>query len=74
MKRAIVYLVLTFLFFQGSLLAYSSNPKEFVNELVKEAIDKLADKNLNKSGNFINNLDIKNLIILFVYFIDIYKL
>ena len=48
MKRASVYLILVFLFFQGSLLAYSSNPKEFVNELVREAIDKLADKSLNK--------------------------
>ena len=48
MKRAGVYLISIFIFFQGSLLAYSSNPKDFVNELVKEAIDKLADKNLNK--------------------------
>ena len=47
MKRASVYLISVLLFFQVSLLAYSSNPKEFVNELVKEAIDKLADKNLN---------------------------
>ncbi len=62
MKRAIVYLVLTFLFFQGSLLAYSSNPKEFVNELVKEAIDKLADKNLNKSEKitFIEKIALEN--------------
>tara|TARA_B100000989_G_C19491514_1_gene450026 strand:- start:47 stop:643 length:597 start_codon:yes stop_codon:yes gene_type:complete len=48
MKRACVYLISIFIFFQGSLLAYSSNPKEFINELVKEAIEKLADKNLNK--------------------------
>ena len=29
-------------------MAYSSNPKDFVSELVNEAIDKLSDKNLNK--------------------------
>ena len=48
MRIAGVYLISIFIFFQGSLLAYSSNPKDFVNELVTEAIDKLADKNLDK--------------------------
>ena len=62
MKRASVYLILVFLFFQSSLLAYSSNPKEFVNELVKEAIDKLADKNLNKDEKaiFIEKVALEN--------------
>ena len=62
MKRASFYLILVFLFFQGSLLAYSSNPKEFVNELVKEAIDKLADKNLNKDEKavFIEKVALEN--------------
>ena len=62
MKRASVYLILVFLFFQGSLLAYSSNPKEFVNELVREAIDKLADKNLNKEEKsvFIEKVALEN--------------
>ena len=62
MKRASVYLILVFLFFQGSLLAYSSNPREFVNELVKEAIDKLADKNLNKEEKsvFIEKVALEN--------------
>ena len=62
MKRGSVYLILVFLFFQGSLLAYSSNPKEFVNELVKEAIEKLADKNLNKDEKavFIEKVALEN--------------
>ena len=62
MKRAGVYLISIFIFFQGSLLAYSSNPKDFVNELVKEAIDKLADKNLNKDqkGIFIEKVALEN--------------
>ena len=48
MRRIVIYLISIFIFFQGSLLAYSSNPMNFVNELVNEAIDKLSDKNLNK--------------------------
>tara|TARA_A100001015_G_scaffold173560_1_gene192889 strand:- start:43 stop:639 length:597 start_codon:yes stop_codon:yes gene_type:complete len=68
MKREIVYLIYIFIFFQGSLHAYSSNPKEFVNELVTEAINKLADKNLDKSQKVIfiekvasENVDIRAL-------------
>ena len=37
-----------FIIFQSSLFAYSSNPKDFVNELVNDAISKLSDKNLTK--------------------------
>tara|TARA_Y200000002_G_scaffold355927_1_gene337303 strand:- start:383 stop:979 length:597 start_codon:yes stop_codon:yes gene_type:complete len=48
MKKASVYLFSLILFFNSSLLAYSSNPKDFVNELVNDAIAKLSDKNLNK--------------------------
>ena len=68
MKRVIVYLIYIFIFFQGSLHAYSSNPKEFVSELVTEAINKLADKNLDKNQKVIfiekvalENVDIKAL-------------
>ena len=35
------------------MLAYSSNPMNFVNELVNEAIDKLADKNLDEDQKII---------------------
>tara|TARA_B100000963_G_scaffold347122_1_gene353081 strand:+ start:1787 stop:2329 length:543 start_codon:yes stop_codon:yes gene_type:complete len=44
------------------LLAYSSNPKEFVNELVSEAINKLSDKNLDKEqkSSFIENVALEN--------------
>tara|TARA_E500000178_G_scaffold332797_1_gene367023 strand:+ start:949 stop:1545 length:597 start_codon:yes stop_codon:yes gene_type:complete len=62
MKRAVIYLISIFLFFQGPLLAYSSNPKDFVNELVNEAIDKLSDKNLNKDQKaiFIEKVALEN--------------
>ena len=48
MKSIGIYLFSLFFFFQTALLAYSSNPKDFVGELVNEAIEKLSDKNLNK--------------------------
>ena len=48
MKRTSFYLILILFIFQTSLQAYSSNPREFVNELVNDAINKLSDKNLNK--------------------------
>ncbi len=62
MKRICVYLISLFFFFQSSLLAYSSNPKEFVHELVNEAISKLADKNLNKEqkASFIEKVALEN--------------
>ena len=53
MKRLGFYLISFFLIFQSSLLAYSSNPKDFVNELVTEAINKLADKNISKDQNVV---------------------
>ena len=48
MKKLSVYLISFFLIFQGSLWAYSSDPKNFIDELVSEAISKLSDKNLTK--------------------------
>ena len=62
MRKIVVSFFLLFLFFQSSLLAYSSNPKDFVNELVSEAINKLADKNLNKEqkSNFIEKVALEN--------------
>ena len=48
MKKKVVYLILIFFVFQNLLQAYSSNPRDFVNELVNEALSKLSDKNLNK--------------------------
>ena len=49
-------------FFQNSLFAYSSNPKEFVSELVSEAINKLADKNINtdEKKDFIKQIALEN--------------
>ena len=46
MNRLKVFLTFIFLIINSPLLAYSSDPKEFVQELVTEAIEKLSDKNL----------------------------
>ena len=48
MKKISVYVILAFFIFQSSLLAYNSDPKEFIKELVSDAINKLSDKNLDK--------------------------
>ena len=62
MKRLVCYLTSLFIFLSTSLLAYSSNPKEFVNELVGDALSKLSDKNLNQDqkSTFIENVALKN--------------
>ena len=62
MKRLGIFLISFFLIFQSSLLAYSSNPKDFVNELVTEAMNKLADKNISKDQKviFIEKVALEN--------------
>ena len=62
MRRISILLVLLLFFFQSVLLAYSTNPKDFIDELVNDAISKLSDKNLNQDqkSNFIENLALEN--------------
>ena len=63
MKRLSLYLVSCLFLFQTSfLLAYSSNPKDFVTELVNESISKLSDKNLDKDAKkiFIEKIALEN--------------
>ena len=48
MKKTIIFSYIVFFFFHSSLFSYSSNPKDFINELVTDAISQLADKNLSK--------------------------
>ena len=55
-------LVFILLLVNNSLQAYSSNPEEFINELVNDAISKLSDKNLtdDQKSKFIENLALEN--------------
>ena len=62
MKKTSVYFILILFFYQTLLLAYSSSPKDFVQELVNDAITKLADKNLSKDQkrNFVKEIALEN--------------
>ena len=62
MKRTVVYLIALFLVFQSPLLSYSSNPKDFINELVNDAISKLADKSVSKDekASYIEKIALDN--------------
>ena len=62
MRKTFIYLCSIFFFFQSSLLSYSSNPKDFINELVTDAIEKLSDENLDKNqkASFVEDLALKN--------------
>lgn len=63
MKKYRLIIILILFFFQTSLFSYSSDPKEFVAELVNEAISKLSDKNLNKDqkSKFIEKIALENI-------------
>ena len=61
-KKISVYLILLFFSFQNTLQAYSSSPKDFIDELVNDAITTLADKNLNEDQKktFIEEIALEN--------------
>ena len=62
MKRLIINFLSVFLILQSSAFSYSTNPKDFISELVNEAIARLADKNLNKEqkASFIEKVALEN--------------
>jgi phospholipid transport system substrate-binding protein len=62
MKKINTYLISFFLIFQSSLWAYSSDPKNFIDELVNDAISKLSNKNLTKEqkANFVEEVALEN--------------
>jgi phospholipid transport system substrate-binding protein len=62
MKKPILYLVLIIFFFKSSLLAYSINPKEFVNELINDAISKLSNKDLtqDEKKDYLEKISLEN--------------
>ncbi len=62
MKKIFVFLIAINLVFYNFLLAYSTNPKDFVEELVNDAIEKLANKDLTKDDKsiFIEKIALEN--------------
>ena len=61
MRKLIIYLFSLLLFFTP-LLAYSSDPKEFVTELVNDAISTLSNKSIakEKKEDFIETIALEN--------------
>ena len=62
MKKIRVCLISFLISYHSFLFAYSSNPTEFVNELVNEAISTLSDKNLNneEKKTFVEKIALEN--------------
>ena len=62
MKKFGVFAISILLFFQTSLFAYSSDPKEFITELVGDAINKLSNKDFNKEEKaiFVEKIALEN--------------
>tara|TARA_B100000575_G_C23064560_1_gene612926 strand:- start:48 stop:677 length:630 start_codon:yes stop_codon:yes gene_type:complete len=62
MKKIVIYLSLIFFTFHTPLQSYSSNPKDFIDELITDAINKLADKNLDQNQKmlFIEKIAVEN--------------
>jgi phospholipid transport system substrate-binding protein len=62
MKKINIFAVLILLFLQTNLFAYSTEPKEFVRELVNDVINKLSDKNLGEEekAKFIEKVALEN--------------
>ena len=60
-KIASVFFVLT-LFYTSYLKAYSSDPEQFISEIVTDAINTLSDTSLSKEkkSNFIENIALEN--------------
>ena len=61
-KLKFVFLIFIALLINSALLAYSSDPKEFVGELVNDAIDTLSDKSLSKEekAKFVEKMALEN--------------
>ena len=62
MKKISIYFFFLIFIFQTELYSYSSNPKDFIHELVNEAITKLSDKNITKEQkiSFIEKVALEN--------------
>jgi len=62
MKKKLIYFFFLFFAFQSTLYSYSANPKDFINELVNDAINKLSDKNLTNEQkiSFVEKVALEN--------------
>ena len=62
MKKLSILFFLFVLNFHTNAISYSTEPQEFVNELVNDAINKLSDKNLTneEKSKYIEKIALEN--------------
>ena len=62
MNRLLIYFFFIFFSFQASLQSYSSNPKDFIKELVDDAINNLSNKEISKEdkASFVEKIALEN--------------
>ena len=62
MKKISIFTIFLSFFFYSTVQSYSSNPKEFVTELINDAITKLSDKSASKEekSKFIEQIALEN--------------
>ena len=62
MRKLVIFLACVIFFSNSLAFEYSSDPKDFVGELVNETISKLADKNLTEEEkkNFVEKVALEN--------------
>ena len=62
MNKLKIFFIIIILNLSSSLLAYSTDPKEFIEELIEESLSTLSDKSLSKEAksNFIEKVALEN--------------
>ena len=62
MKKILIFLLIFIFSYNANVYAYSSDPKQFIDELVRDAIEKLANKDLTKDqkADFISEIALEN--------------
>ena len=62
MKKISFFFIIFLILFQTQLSAYSSDPRQFVEELINDAINRLSDKSLSQEEkiSFIENIALEN--------------
>ena len=62
MKKFYIFFVSIFLISNTYLFSYSTDPKEFIKELIEDSLSKLSDKSVSKEDKevFIENIALQN--------------
>lgn len=62
MKKIVIFLLVILFSYKTNIYAYSSDPKQFIDELIQDAIEKLSNKDLTKDqkANFISEIALEN--------------